>query len=139
MGWDGMSLRAEIGAEFDTLSFRREDIRMALAVRAEYQARALRERVQRSRAKKKCLLGAAECRAQKRQADAMFRARRRTDPSRYHASLATARAWKARNKADVTAKYRAWWAANRERVNQCRRDQRARAKASRRANEGSIP
>jgi hypothetical protein len=130
MAWDSTSLRAEIGAEFETLSFRREDVGMALAVRAEYQAQALRERVRRCIANKKRLLGADRWRAQKRQVDAQYRARRRADPSRYHASLAAARAWKARHKADLAAKYRVWWAANRERVNQYRRD-RARAKASR--------
>jgi hypothetical protein len=130
MGWDGAVLRAEIGAEFDTLAFRREDVLVATATWAEYKAQAARERVYRCRANKKRLLGEARWRAQKRQVDASYRARRRADPSRYHASLATARAWKARNKADLAAKYRVWWAANRDRVNQYRRD-RARVKASR--------
>jgi ElaB/YqjD/DUF883 family membrane-anchored ribosome-binding protein len=131
MGWDGAVLRAEIGAEFDTLAFRREDVLAATATWVEYKAQAARERVRRCIARKKRLLGTERWRAQKRQVDARYRARRRADPSRYLASLATARAWKARNKAAVAAQNRAWWAANRERVNQHRRDERARLKASR--------
>lgn len=131
MGWDGTVLRAEIGAEFDTLSFRRDDVRMALAVRAEYEAQAARERVRRYRATRKCVLGAEGWREYRRQLDARYRARRRGDPSRYHRALAIARAWKARNRAVVAAKRREWWAANSERVNQYRRDERARVKASR--------
>lgn len=131
MGWDGTSLRAEIGAEFETLAFRREDVLMALVTLAEYKAQAARERVRRCVANKKREMGAEGWREYQRQLGASYRARRRADASRYHAALATARAWKARNKDAVAAQYRAWWAANRERVNQYRRDYRARVKASR--------
>jgi hypothetical protein len=109
MGWDDTSLRAEIGAEFDTLSFRREDVRMALAMRAEYRAAAARERVRGKhllkklrlgtagwsaynrqacalhRARKKQALGIAGWRAYNRQQCAKHRARRRADPVRYRA------------------------------------------------------
>lgn len=109
MGWDGMSLRAEIGAEFDTLAFRREDARMALAVRAEERAAAARERMRGTyglkklrlgksglsacnrrtsalwRARKKQALGVAGWRTYNRQRCAQFRARRRADPVRHRA------------------------------------------------------
>jgi hypothetical protein len=109
MAWDGTSLRAEIGAEFDTLSFRREDVRMAMAARAEDRAHAARERMRGTyalkklrlgqaglsaynrqnsalhRARKKQALGVAGWRAYNRQRCAQFRARRRADPVRYRA------------------------------------------------------
>jgi hypothetical protein len=83
MGWDGAVLRAEIGAEFETLSFRREDVQLALAIRAEYQALAARERTRRNQALKKLELGPDGWRAYKRQACALYRARRRADRARH--------------------------------------------------------